>query len=79
MAFVRFIFEGLDKLMERLLINNVIFMKNLNLNGANKMLRNILALQQNLKNIVDNPTEISLDRARQYYELYKHGPEVCNP
>ncbi|CAG8528495.1 3438_t:CDS:10 [Paraglomus brasilianum] len=70
----KFIFEGLDKLMEKLLINNVTFMKNLNPNGANKMLRNILALQQNLKNIVDNPKEISLDRAKRYYELYKHGP-----
>jgi len=65
--------------MEKLLINNVTFMKNLNPNGANKMLRNILALQQNLKNIVDNPKEISLDRAKRYYELYKHGPGVCNP
>ncbi|CAG8757762.1 25105_t:CDS:10 [Gigaspora margarita] len=70
----RFVFEGLDALMEHVLVSNATFLRNLNSNGITKMSRNILALQQNLKNIVDIPGEISLDKARRYYELYNIGP-----
>ncbi|CAG8608081.1 1861_t:CDS:10 [Dentiscutata erythropus] len=70
----RFVFEGLDALMEHVLVSNATYIRNLNSNGITKMSRNILALQQNLKNIVDMPGEISLDKARIYYELYNTGP-----
>ncbi|RHZ59662.1 hypothetical protein Glove_362g4 [Diversispora epigaea] len=70
----RFVFEGLDALMEHILIHNAMYIRNLNSNGVMKMTRNILALQQNLKNIVDTPEEISLDKSRQYYELFNLGP-----
>ncbi|CAJ0842913.1 15490_t:CDS:10 [Entrophospora sp. SA101] len=70
----KFIFEGLDSLMQNVLINNATFLRNLNSNGVSKMTRNILALQQNLKNIVEVPKEISLDKSRIYYELYNIGP-----
>ncbi|CAG8497625.1 8122_t:CDS:10, partial [Funneliformis caledonium] len=70
----KFVFEGLDALMEHLLVNNAVFIRNLNTNGVMKMTRNILALQQNLKNIVETPGEISLERARRYYEMFNMGP-----
>ncbi|CAB4383870.1 unnamed protein product [Rhizophagus irregularis] len=70
----KFIFEGLDSLMEHVLVNNAIYTRNLNKNGVMKMTRNILALQQNLKNIVETPGEISLERARRYYEMFNMGP-----
>ncbi|CAG8559752.1 1079_t:CDS:10 [Racocetra persica] len=70
----RFMFEGLDALMEHVLVSNATYLRNLNNNGIMKMSRNVLALQQNLKNIVDMPVEISLNKARLYYELYNSGP-----
>ncbi|CAG8595158.1 9440_t:CDS:10 [Acaulospora colombiana] len=72
--FDEFVFEGLDALMEHVLIYNSVYIRNLNSNGVMKMTRNILALQQNLRNIVDRPGEISMDRARQYYDLFNIGP-----
>lgn len=63
--------------MEHVLVNNAIYTRNLNRNGVMKMTRNILALQQNLKNIVETPGEISLERARRYYEMFNMGPVVC--
>jgi exocyst complex component 4 len=63
--------------MEHVLVNNSIYTRNLNRNGVMKMTRNILALQQNLKNIVETPEEISLERARRYYEMFNMGPVVC--
>jgi exocyst complex component 4 len=73
----RFVFEGLDTLMEHSLVSNAIYIRNLNKNGVMKMTRNILALQQNLNNIVETPGEISLERARRYYEMFNMGPVVC--
>ncbi|GBB95205.1 hypothetical protein RclHR1_00250003 [Rhizophagus clarus] len=70
----KFVFEGLDSLMEHVLVSNAIYIRNLNRNGVMKMTRNILALQQNLKNIVEVPEEISLERARIYYEMFNMGP-----
>jgi exocyst complex component 4 len=70
------VFEGVDMLMEYLLLVNATYLKNMNQHGLAKMTRNILALQQNLKNIYVSPGEISMEKARQYYELYKHGATV---
>ncbi|KAG9307493.1 hypothetical protein G9A89_017323 [Geosiphon pyriformis] len=70
----KFVFEGLDALMEHSLISNAAYIKNLNFNGVTKIKRNILALQQNLRNIVDSPSEVSLGRAQRYYELHRDGP-----
>ncbi|CAI2168626.1 9696_t:CDS:10 [Funneliformis geosporum] len=70
----KFVFEGLDALMEHSLVNNAVYIRNLNTNGVMKMTRNILALQQNLKNIVETPGDISLERARRYYEMFNMGP-----
>lgn len=48
----RFVFDGLASLMDTLLIASVKKVRAVNLAGVSKMIRNILALQQNLKNIV---------------------------
>ncbi|CAG8500956.1 8518_t:CDS:10 [Ambispora leptoticha] len=69
----KFVFEGIDSLMEHVLISNATYIKSLNFSGVTKMKRNILALQQNLRNIVDTPNQVSFDRAQQYYELHRVG------
>lgn len=47
----RFIFQGLASLMDQLLISNSRHIRLINVFGLGKMMRNILALQQNLKNL----------------------------
>ncbi|CAG8438987.1 8342_t:CDS:10 [Ambispora gerdemannii] len=69
----KFVFEGLDSLMEHILVSNATYIKSLNFSGVTKIKRNILALQQNLRNIVDTPNQVSLDRSQQYYELHRVG------
>lgn len=40
------------------------------------MMRNILALQQNLKNIGDSPLEVNFVRSRKFWEVFGRGPSV---
>lgn len=76
----RFIFEGLSLLMDQLLIHNARHIRLANKHGMSKMMRNILALQQNLKNIGDGETplevEVNFDRSRTYWETFGKGPKV---
>jgi exocyst complex component 4 len=39
--------------------------------GADKMCRNVMALQQNLKNLGELPLHVDLDRSRSYYDLLR--------
>ncbi|KXS11677.1 hypothetical protein M427DRAFT_426557 [Gonapodya prolifera JEL478] len=48
---VRFIFDGLAKLMTHVLISDFRYIRKLNKNGLMKLTRNVHALQQNLSNI----------------------------
>ncbi|KAJ3335656.1 hypothetical protein HDU93_004770 [Gonapodya sp. JEL0774] len=48
---VRFIFDGLAKLMTNVLISDFRYIRKLNKNGLMKLTRNVHALQQNLSNI----------------------------
>lgn len=48
----RFLFEGMANLMDTMLIAFVKKVRAINRPGVSKMIRNVLALQQNLKNIV---------------------------
>jgi exocyst complex component 4 len=73
---VRFIFEGLSLFMDHLLISNSRHIRLANINGLTKMIRNILALQQNLKNIGDSPLEVNFDRSRKFWEVFGRGPSV---
>uniref|UniRef100_V5E5Z1 Exocyst complex component Sec8 n=1 Tax=Kalmanozyma brasiliensis (strain GHG001) TaxID=1365824 RepID=V5E5Z1_KALBG len=67
-----FVFIGLSMLIDTTLISLVKDLCAVNREGTNKLLRNILALQQNLKNILPNKEpelEVRFDRARRFYEL----------
>nr|CDI53407.1 related to SEC8-protein transport protein [Melanopsichium pennsylvanicum 4] len=70
-----FVLSGMTTLMDATLIGLVHKIRAVNTEGVTKMLRNILALQQNLKNILPSsksgiPVETpSFERCRKFYEL----------
>ncbi|KAJ1964099.1 exocyst subunit [Dipsacomyces acuminosporus] len=68
------VFGGISILMSHILIANTRYIKLINDAGDRKMIRNILALQQNLTNIA-LPEESGLDKARKFYELYALGAD----
>ncbi|GAA5991883.1 hypothetical protein JCM10908_002254 [Rhodotorula pacifica] len=72
----RFVFEGLSPLMDDLLIRNARHIRLANRFGQHKMLRNILALQQNLKTLGDEPLQVNFDRSRRFWELFEQGPKT---
>lgn len=72
----RFLFLGLSGFMDLQLVTLVRKMRAINRHGVTKMVRNVLALQQNLKSIVDIPGEVSLERSRRFWDLLLHTPEV---
>ena len=73
---VRFAFEGIGHLMQHLLISNARFIQAANAFGIKKMLRNMLALQQNIKTIADDSISTQFDRAKRYYTLFLLTPPV---
>ena len=74
-----YVFGGLDVLMDTLMTEAVLHVRAINRFGVTKMLRNLLSVQQNLKNIVDEPRRIHLDRSRRLWELLAHEPESWLP
>ncbi|KAJ2234143.1 exocyst subunit [Coemansia sp. RSA 1286] len=68
------VFGGISVLMAHILIANTRYIRHFNDAGNRKMIRNILALQQNLTNIA-LPEESGLDKARRFYELYDLGAD----
>lgn len=72
----RFVFEGLSPLMDDLLIRNARHIRLANEFGQHKMLRNILALQQNLKTLGDEPLQVNFDRSRRFWEVFEQGPKT---
>ncbi|GAA5956509.1 hypothetical protein JCM3765_003467 [Sporobolomyces pararoseus] len=72
----KFVFAGLSLLMDQLLITNARQIRLANSFGLSKMNRNILALQQNLKNIGEEPLQVDFDRSRKFWELYGKGPRA---
>lgn len=75
----RYIFEGLSRLMDELLVHNARYIRLANRFGQAKMLRNILALQQNLKNLGDSPLDVNFERSRRFWDLFVAGPKVSAP
>ncbi|KAM0750251.1 hypothetical protein T439DRAFT_356891 [Meredithblackwellia eburnea MCA 4105] len=71
----KYIFEGLSLLMDQLLISNSRYIRLANKFGHSKMMRNILALQQNLKNIGDTPLEVDFERSRKFWDVFAAGPK----
>ena len=72
---LQYIFEGLGPLISNIVTSWPTHIRRLNENGIKKMCRNILSLQQQLTNIT-MARELSLDRARQYYEIFYLTPQV---
>jgi exocyst complex component 4 len=61
--------------MVHILISEANYIKRMNHHGAQKMIRNILALQQNLTNFVPPSQSAVMERARAYYQLYDYGTD----
>ena len=71
-----FIFEGIDNLMEKLLISNARFIRVANEPGIKKVFRNILALRQNLRTLSSTKDDSEFKLAKRFYALFSIGPEV---
>ncbi|SJX62766.1 related to SEC8-protein transport protein [Sporisorium reilianum f. sp. reilianum] len=63
-----FALSGMSVLIDACLIGLVHSLKAVNRDGVTKLLRNMLAVQQNLKNILP-AAEVSFERCRRFYEL----------
>lgn len=72
----RFIFEGLGHLLEHLLISNARYIRFANTIGIRKMMRNMLALQQNIRTITQGNHNAEFERAKRYYSLFMMSPQV---
>lgn len=69
------IWSGLSGLIDACFITQVHTIRGVNRQGVGKMVRGILAVQQNLKNIL-GAGEVSLERCRKFYELlYARTPK----
>jgi len=73
----RFVFEGLGTLMEHLLISNSRHIRFANAVGVQKIMRNMLAMQQNLKTITDASQDADFEKAKAYWNLFSLEPAVC--
>ncbi|KAJ9479220.1 Exocyst complex component SEC8 [Pseudozyma hubeiensis] len=62
------IWSGLSAFVDACFVAQVHKVKGINREGVGKMVRGVLAVQQNLKNIL-GATEVTLDRCRRFYEL----------
>ncbi|KAK4052526.1 exocyst subunit [Microbotryomycetes sp. JL221] len=73
----RFIFLGLSTLMDQLLVSNSKHVRLMNQAGHTKMQRNILALQQNLKNIGDRQPllDVKFDSSKKFWDMFQKGPK----
>ncbi|KAJ3554644.1 hypothetical protein NM688_g3000 [Phlebia brevispora] len=69
-----FVFDGLSHLMESLLITNAKYLRAINTHGVKKMLRSILALQQNIRTIAQESRHADFERAKRYYSLFALSP-----
>ena len=62
--------------MESLLVSNAKYIRAINDYGIRKMMRNILALQQNIKTIAHDGQRAGFERAKRYYTLCSLSPLV---
>ncbi|KZT30767.1 hypothetical protein NEOLEDRAFT_1159877 [Neolentinus lepideus HHB14362 ss-1] len=69
-----FVFEGLGQLMEHLLISNARHIHRANPYGVRKIMRNMVALQQNLRTITGSLPDLEFTRAKRYYSLFFMSP-----
>lgn len=66
-----FVLVGLPTLVDQVLITACRRLRCVTTFGADKMCRNIMALQQNLLNLGSDPLHVDFDRSRRYYELLR--------
>ncbi|KAG2159664.1 Sec8 exocyst complex component-specific domain-containing protein [Suillus bovinus] len=71
----RFVFAGLEHLMEHLLISNARHVRMTNAFGIRKIMRNTLALQQSVRTIGDDQQHAEFERAKSYYSLFFLTPQ----
>ncbi|KAG2350162.1 hypothetical protein BDR05DRAFT_978965 [Suillus weaverae] len=71
----RFVFAGLEQLMEHLLISNARHVRMANEFGIRKIIRNTLALQQSVRTISDDQQHAEFERAKNYYSLFFLAPQ----
>lgn len=71
-----FVFDGLDVLMDLTLTRAILHVPALNRYGVTKMLRNLLSLQQNLKNIAEEPRSIDMEKSRRLWDTLAKEPEA---
>ncbi|VDB99571.1 unnamed protein product [Peniophora sp. CBMAI 1063] len=69
-----FIFDGVGLLMDELLVSTARNIRKVNANGVKKIFRNMLALQQCIKTIVNDPRDTEFERAKQYWALFTLNP-----
>ncbi|KAF4573092.1 hypothetical protein EYR36_007602 [Pleurotus pulmonarius] len=70
-----FAFSGLSSLLEHLLVSNARHLRRVNSFGIKKILRNIQALQQNIKAITFDGQVVDFSRPKQYYSLFSISPQ----
>jgi exocyst complex component 4 len=71
-----FVFRALSQLVDHLFIQAARSIKVINLAGVKKIKRNILSLQQTLRNVHCGSAEGVLTRSVAYWDLYESGPKV---
>ncbi|KZT53789.1 hypothetical protein CALCODRAFT_439643 [Calocera cornea HHB12733] len=72
----RFLFEGLGSLMDQLLVSGARYINLMNDHGVERIMRNLLALEQNLKTMTgDEARDADLSRARRYWAMFGGGPK----
>ena len=70
-----FITLGMAAVIDDVLVNDCERIPAMTPHGAEKMSLSILALQQNLRNVLRRPAAVQLNRSRSFYELFPLGPE----
>ncbi|WFD43953.1 Xaa-Pro aminopeptidase [Malassezia psittaci] len=71
----QFVLDGLDVLLDGIMVDGVLQVRLINRHGVTKMIRNILSLQQNLKNLVTSPQLVDLERSRRFWEMLSRDPQ----
>lgn len=70
---------GLPLLIDRTLVANAQSITAATSFGGNKMFRNVLSLQQNLKNLGDLPLYCNLERSKRFWGLLQSGSIEVSP
>ncbi|KAJ9101966.1 hypothetical protein QFC20_005115 [Naganishia adeliensis] len=73
---VRFLFCGLGSLADQIMVSTGRYVRFATQFGVYKIQRNILAIQQTLRNITDGAEDAILSRAQRYWQLYEIGPKA---